>query len=130
MNYSAIKWIGTIVVIGLGLYIAITLTYKWKVTEEKAYRLSIPEHSFILKDGRQLRLTMSVVFKNNNDAENTAKKRDELTQILVTLFKEMESNTFGTGYDIEVAKAKLLIELKKAGYPVEYISFDTFPRIF
>jgi hypothetical protein len=130
MNYSAVKWIGTMVVIGLGLYIAITLTYKWKVTEEKTYRLSVPEHSFALKDGRQLRLAMSVIFKNNSDAENTAKKRDELTQVLVTLFKEMEPSTFGTGYDIEVAKAKLLIELKKSGFAAEYISFDTYPRIF
>jgi len=130
MKYSAIKWIGTIVVIALGLYIAITLTYNWKVTEEKAYRLSIPEYSFTLKDGRQLRVSMSMMFKNNKDAEDAAKRRDDITELLVRLFKDTESNTFGSGYDIEVAKAKLLIELKKTGLPVEYVSFDTFPRIF
>jgi hypothetical protein len=130
MNYSAIKWIGTIVVIGLGLYIAITLTYKWNVTEEKAYRLNVPEHLFVVKGERQVKLAMSLVFKNNKDAEETSKKRDELTQVLVTIFKEMEPGNFGSGDEVETAKAKLLIELKKAGFPVEHISFDTYPRIF
>ena len=130
MKYSAIKWFGTIVVITFGLYIAITLTYKWKVTEEKTYNLSIPEHSFTLKDGRQLRLTMSIKFKNNKDAEDTESRRQELTELLVTTFKNTESNIFGSGYDVEVAKAKLLMELKKSGFPAEYISFDTYPRIF
>ncbi|MCX6112326.1 MAG: hypothetical protein NTY22_03435 [Proteobacteria bacterium] len=130
MKHSAIKWIGTIIVIVIGLYVALTLTYKWKITEEKAYRLSIPEHSFTLKDGRQLRLTISIVFKNNNDAEDTAKRKQEITELLVTIFKNTESNIFGSSYDIEVEKAKLLMELKKAGFPAEYISFDTYPRLF
>ena len=130
MKYSAIKWFGTIAIIAFGIYIAVTLTYKWKVTEEKAYRLSIPEHSFTLKDGRQLRLTMSVIFKNNKDAEDTEKRRQEMTELLVNTFKGTESNIFGNAYDIEVAKARLLVELKKSGFSAEYISFDTYPRIF
>lgn len=105
------------------------MTYKWKIAEEKAYRLSIPEHSFSLKDNKQLRLTISMVFKNKKDAEDSSKKREKLIGLLNSMFNVVESASLVSPYDMELAKVKLILELKKEGFPVEYISFDSYPKI-
>lgn len=105
------------------------MTYKWKIAEEKSYRLSLPEHSFSLKDNKQLRLTISMVFKNKKDAEDSSKKREKLIGLLNAMFNGVESASLVSPYDMELAKVKLILELKKEGFPVEYISFDSYPKI-
>jgi hypothetical protein len=45
------------------------------------------------------------------------------------MFNGVESASLVSPYDMELAKVKLILELKKEGFPVEYISFDSYPKI-
>lgn len=129
MGYSIIKWFGTIIIIAVGLYLAISHTYKWKVSEHTDYNLSLPEYSFLLKDGRQARLTMSFVFNTKQIAQDVSANRLELIDLLNNILKDVDSTSFSSDTEIESLKTRMLMELKKAKYPVQYISFDTHPTL-
>ena len=129
MKYSLVKWFGTIVIILAGIFIAANLTYKWKVSEYKVYKLSLPEYTFALRDGRQVRLTMSFMFMDKQVAQDVSEKRIELIDTLNTFFGTVESSKFDTVDHLEELKTQILLTLKGAKYPVQFISFDTQPRL-
>jgi len=129
MKYSLIKWFGTIVIILAGIFIAANLTYKWKVSEYKVYKLSLPEYTFALKDGRQMRITMSFMFVDKQIAQDISEKRVELIDALNNFFVTIDSTKFDTDAHLEELKMQVLLALKAAKYPVQYISFDTQPRL-
>ena len=129
MKYSLVKWFGTIVIILAGIFIAANLTYKWKVSEAKVYKLSLPEYTFALKDGRQMRLTMSFMFVDKQVAQEVSEKRVELIGALNNFFTTIESTKFDTADHLEEVKTQVLLALREAKYPVQYISFDTQPRL-
>ena len=118
MRYSLVKWIGTIVIILAGIFIAANLTYKWKVSEYKVYKLSLPEYTFALKDGRQLSITMSFMFMDKQVAEDVSEKRVELIDALNNFFASVESTRFDTVDHIEELKTQILLTLKAAKYPI------------
>jgi flagellar basal body-associated protein FliL len=129
MRYSLIKWFGTILIILAGIFIAANLTYKWKVSEYKVYKLSLPEYTFALKDSRQISLTMSFMFMDKQVAQDVSEKRVELVDTLNKFFSTIESTKFDTADHIEELKTQVLLALKAAKYPVQYISFDAQPRL-
>jgi len=129
MRYSLIKWIGTIVIIIAGLYFAAKYTYTWKISEVSVYKLVLPEYTFTLKDGRQLKLTMSPIFKTKQLARDASTSKLALIDLLTKIFKEMDSTSFSNDENIEMTKTKILLELRKAKYPVDYIYFDTYPKL-
>ena len=129
MRYSLVKWLGTIVIILAGIFIAANLTYKWKVSEAKVYKLSLPEYTFALKDGRQIQITMSFMFMDKKVAQDVSEKRLELINTLNNFFVSIESTNFDTVDHLEELKTQVLLALKAAKYPVQYISFDTQPRL-
>ena len=43
MKYTIIKWLGTIIIIAIGIYAAYNMTYSWKIKEVKLFELSLPE---------------------------------------------------------------------------------------
>jgi len=128
MKYSLIKWIGTIIIVGVGLYFAVKYTYTWKVSEVSVYKLVLPEYTFTLKDGRQLELTMSPVFKTKQLAKDASTSKLELIDLFNKIFRDVDSTSFSNNIEIENVKAKILIELRKAKYPVDYIYFDSEPK--
>ncbi|MFH1224083.1 MAG: hypothetical protein V1647_07075 [Pseudomonadota bacterium] len=129
MKYSLIKWIGTLIIIAVGLYIAANMTYKWKVSEDTVYKLNLPEYTFMLRDGRNMALTMSMVFKTKQAAKDAETSRLVLVDLFNTIFKDVDSSSINNVTEIEVLKTKVMIELKKAKYPVLYVSFDTNPKL-
>jgi len=129
MRYSLIRWFGTIAVILVGIFIAANITYKWKVSEYKVYKLSLPEYTFALKDGRQLSVSMSFMFLDKQVAEDVSEKRIELINVLNNFFSTLESSKFDTADHTEETKTQILLTLKAAKYPVQYISFDAQPRL-
>lgn len=129
MRYSLVKWFGTIVIILAGIFIAANLTYKWKISETKVYRLSLPEYTFTLKDGRQMQITMSFMFLDKQIAQDVSEKRVELISVLNNFFMNIDSTKFDTADHLEELKTQVLLALKAAKYPVQYISFDTQPRL-
>jgi len=129
MRYSLVKWFGTIIIILAGIFIAANLTYKWKISEAKVYKLSLPEYTFALKDGRQMRLTMSFMFMDKQVAQDVSEKRIELINTLNNFFMTVDSTNFDTTDHLEELKTQALLALKTAKYPVQYISFDTQPRL-
>lgn len=129
MKYSLVKWFGTIVIILAGIFIAANLTYKWKVSEAKVYKLSLPEYTFALKDGRQMRITMSFMFVDKQVAHDVSEKRVELIGVLNNFFMTVDSTNFDTVEHLEGLKTQALLALKEAKYPVQYLSFDTQPRL-
>jgi hypothetical protein len=129
MRYSLIKWFGTIIIILAGIFIAANLTYKWKISESKVYKLSLPEYTFALKDGRQMQLTMSFMFIDKQIAQDVSEKRVELIGVLNNFFMTIDSTKFDTDDYLEELKMQALLALKAAKYPVQYISFDTQPRL-
>ena len=129
MKHSLVKWFGTIVIILAGIFIAANLTYKWKVSEAKVYKLSLPEYTFALKDSRQMRLTMSFMFVDKQVAQDVSEKRVELIDTLNNFFISVDSTHLDTADHLEELKMQVLLTLKAAKYPVQYISFDTQPRL-
>ena len=129
MKYSLVKWLGSIIIIIAGIFIAANLTYKWKVSEDTFYKLSLPEYTFALKDGRQVRITMSFMFKDKQIAKDVSEKRVELIGTLNNFFGTIESTNFDTTDHLEELKMQVLLTLKGAKYPVQFVSFDTQPRI-
>ena len=129
MRYSLVKWLGTIIIILAGIFIAANLTYKWKVSESKVYKLSLPEYTFALKDGRQMRLTMSFMFMDKQVAQDVSEKRIELINVLNNFFMNVDSTKFDTADHLEELKMQVIVALKTAKYPVQYVSFDTQPRL-
>ena len=129
MRYSLVKWFGTIIIILAGIFIAANLTYKWKVSESKVYRLSLPEYTFALKDGRQIQLTMSFMFMDKQIAQDVSEKRIELISVLNNFFMNIDATKFDTADHLEELKMQALLALKAANYPVQYVSFDTQPRL-
>ncbi len=129
MRYSLVKWFGTIIIILAGIFIAANLTYKWKISESKVYKLSLPEYTFALKDGRQMQLTMSFMFIDKQIAQDVSEKRVELISVLNNFFMTIDSTKFDTDDHLEELKMQVLLALKAAKYPVQYISFDTQPRL-
>lgn len=123
-----IKWIGTLIIIGVGLYFAVKYTYTWKVSEVTVYKLALPEYTFTLKDGRQLNLTMSPVFKTKQLAKDASSNKLELIDLFNKIFRDIDSTSFSNDVEIENVKTKIIIELRKAKYPVDYIYFNTEPK--
>jgi flagellar basal body-associated protein FliL len=129
MRYSLVKWFGTIVIILAGIFIAANLTYKWKISEDKVYKLSLPEYTFKLKDNRQMQITMSFMFMDKKIAQDVSEKRIELISALNNFFMTVDSTNFDTADHLEELKMRALLALKAAKYPVQYVSFDTQPRL-
>ncbi len=129
MKYSLIKWFGSIIIIIAGIFIATNFSYKWKVSQYKVYKLSLPEYTFALSDGRQVRLTMSFMFMDEQVAKDVSEKKVELVDILNNFFSSIESTKFDTVDHLEELKMHILLTLKAAKYPVQFVSFDTEPRL-
>ncbi len=130
MNYTLLKWLGTIVIVGTGIILAFYLSNHWKVEEYKGYKLSLKGHTFDLADGKELRVDVRLVFGDKKDAEFVSDKQNELSYDLNSFIKEMPSSRFMSEDSIETSKYELTNKLKNKGYKIEFLTFDTSPVVF
>jgi len=130
MNYSVVKWIGTILIIGLGLFVALKFTHRWQVAEDKVYRLSLTGNNFELSDGKTLRVDLSLVFKTEKEANFVSEKQNELNYDVNNYLKQMPSSRFVSQNEIENSRYELIEKLKNKGYKIEFLTFDSNPVVF
>lgn len=124
MKYTLIKWLGTIIVLAVGIYIAFNATYGWNVKDITFYKISLPEHAYLLEDGQRVRVVVGLVFSNKDDAKKSYKERSVIRNILGDSFSSMGSESF-KAKSIYETKFKLFMELKKGGFDIEQVVFDT-----
>ncbi len=130
MSNTTIRWIGTIIIVSIGILVAYKLTHNWKITEQKVYKLSVVGRTFTLLDGKILKLDISLVFKDKKEAELASEKQDELTYDLNGFIKEFSSSRFEDKDNIDRSRYELMEKLKNKGYNVEFVTFDSNPVTF
>jgi hypothetical protein len=129
MKYTIIKWVGTILIIGIGVYAAFNMTYSWKIKELKLFKLSIPESTYQLSDDQKVKLVLSISFKTREEAKAASKDRDALRSALKEAFKGVGSESFSNNDSINELRLKILMDMQKAGFALEQLSFDNPPSL-
>ena len=129
MKYTIIKWLGTIIIIAIGIYAAYNMTYNWKIKEVKLFKLSLPESTYQLSDNQKLKASISLSFKNRDEAKAISKDKDAIRAALKDIFKEISSESFSDGASTDELRLKILMDMQKAGFSVEQIGFETHPTI-
>lgn len=108
---------------------ALKLTSKGKVYEEKFYNIVINEYNFDIRDGRHIKASFVLGFKSKKIASDLLNKKDDVLKELKTFFSnysfEMVNDTNGLFFlRLDVLKA-----LNVANYPVEYVFYNTNPKL-
>lgn len=130
MNHSVMKWLGTIVIFGIGIIVALYLSKSWKVEEYTGYKLSLKGHTFELSDGKYIKVDVKIIFGDKKDAESLSHKQNQLTYDLKSFIRTMPSGSFMSQDSIESSKFELSNKLKNKGYKIEFLTFDTEPVVF
>ena len=52
MSNTTIRWIGTIIIVSIGILVVYKLTHNWKITEQKVYKLSVVGRTLLCLMGK------------------------------------------------------------------------------
>lgn len=126
MRYSLLKWLGTILIVVTGFLLAVRLTIKGKVYEQKFYNLIIEEYNFDTIDSKHIDASFVLGFKDKKTAKFYLDKKQEILELISKLILEKLTDI----NDLTTLKSLVFKALNDANYPVVYVYLANDPKIF
>ena len=128
--YIIIKWIGTIIIISIGVFVAYKYTSGTNISKQTVYKIELPGQDYALSDGHKVFLQISIVFSKKENAKNIANKEEEINKFFSEFFIQVDSNLFASLEGLIKVKAGMLMVLSKNFTTPLFIEFNTRPKIY
>jgi len=125
-----IRVVGTVIVVCIGIYVAVVMTFGVKVSKDTYYVLNLPESLYEIKTPeKKLRISIGVGFSSEAVAEEYKLNSDKISSIVRTAILNAQSINVVGNLNKNTIKSIIYIELGKNNIPVEFVRFNGVPKI-
>ena len=126
---SFIKWIGTIIILSVGIFLAYKFSGTAHVAEIKTYKVVLPAYEFNLADSNKVYASLEMLFYTKEQAEK-AIGNNELIEVIKRIFAQLSSADFTSSDGILKIRAELFLTINKTVFPIVSIKFYTNPKVY
>ena len=126
---SFIKWIGTIIILSVGIILAYKFSSTASVAEIKMYKVVLPAYEFNLVDANKTYVSLELLFYTKEGAEK-AIDNSELLEVLSSVFAKLSSADFTSNDGLLKIRAELFITINKTLFSVINVKFYTNPKVY
>ena len=126
---SFIKWIGTIVILAVGIVIAYKFAGGTEVSEIKVYKAVLPSAEYHLNDTNKVYASFELFFYTKKQAEQ-ATTNTEIFEVLKRVLAKFDAKDFSSTDGLLKIRAELFIKINQTGFPVLAVKFYTNPKVY
>ena len=126
---SFIKWIGTIVILALGIVIAYKFAGSAEVSEIKVYKTILPSTEYQLNDTNKVYTSFELFFYTKDQAEQ-ATKDTEIFEVLKRVLSKFNAKDFTSTDGLLKIRAELFVKINQTVFPVLAVKFYTNPKVY
>lgn len=126
---SFIKWIGTIIILSVGIILAYKFSSTANVDEIKVYKVVLPAYEFNLADANKAYLSLELLFYTKEGAKK-AIDNNELLEVLGRVFAKLSSNDFSSNDGLLKIRAELFLTINKTLFSIINVKFYTNPKVY